>query len=39
MRQTKKKKTKTHKHKDLQLGQIGVQFEKVSWNNTDVVII
>ena len=32
-----KGKTKTREHTDLQMGQIGVQFEEVGWNRADIV--
>ena len=34
-----KRKTNTREHKDLQSGQIGVQFEEVAWNRADLVTV
>jgi len=34
-----KRKTRTREHKNLQIGQSGVEFEEVVWNRADLVIV
>ena len=33
-----KRKTRLREHRDLQIGQSGVQFEEAGWNRADIVI-